>query len=344
MLCNHLILCRPLLLPHSIFPSIRVSSNELALRIRWPKYWSFTFSISPSNEYSGLISLRIDWFDLLGVRGESSPAAQFKSNNSSAFSLLHGSTLTTIHDYWKCWLKIKHTHTQAGTPIWKKKDVVSYTSVSFTQACICGWDGSQCKAFSEAPRAVCSVPCYHTSETAGPKLEGLECLLPQFHHGLGPCCSPRKLMRGKESSWWTPASQTSPSDRSTCQLHLESTGDLLSHSGHTQQQGTLGNTVTGAPHTVSNGWIGLNNRITLRHMLWKAEITFNMFNLLLRKKQRCQVPEMFDHFYSCNNFPCLNRASPFIKHLFLYLFFSSFIECVGGSFSVDFQIWASVIS
>ena len=186
--------------------------------------------------------------------------------------------------------------------------------------------------------------CYHTSETAGPKLEGLECLLPQFHHGLGPCCSPRKLMRGKESSWWTPASQTSPSDRSTCQLHLESTGDLLSHSGHTQQQGTLGNTVTGAPHTVSNGWIGLNNRITLRHMLWKAEITFNMFNLLLRKKQRCQVPEMFDHFYSCNNFPCLNRASPFIKHLFLYLFFSSFIECVGGSFSVDFQIWASVIS
>ena len=64
---NHLILCHPLLLPPSIFPSIRVFSNELAFRIRWPKYWSFSFSISPSNEYSGLISFRIDWLDLLAV-------------------------------------------------------------------------------------------------------------------------------------------------------------------------------------------------------------------------------------------------------------------------------------
>ena len=66
---NHLILCHPLLLPPSIFPSIRVFSNESVLRIRWPKYWSFTFSISPSNEYSGLISFRIDWLDLLAVQG-----------------------------------------------------------------------------------------------------------------------------------------------------------------------------------------------------------------------------------------------------------------------------------
>ena len=66
---NHLILCRPLLLPPSIFPSIRVTSNESALCIRWPKYWSFSFSISPSNEYSGLISFRIDWMDLLAVQG-----------------------------------------------------------------------------------------------------------------------------------------------------------------------------------------------------------------------------------------------------------------------------------
>ena len=66
---NHLILCRPLLLPPSIFPSIRVFSNESALRIRWLKYWSFSFSISPSNEYSGLISFRIDWLDLLAVHG-----------------------------------------------------------------------------------------------------------------------------------------------------------------------------------------------------------------------------------------------------------------------------------
>ena len=66
---NHLILCRPPLLLPSIFPSIRVFSNESVLLIRWPKYWSFSFSISPSNEYSGLISFRINWFDLLAVQG-----------------------------------------------------------------------------------------------------------------------------------------------------------------------------------------------------------------------------------------------------------------------------------
>ena len=69
MLSNHLVLCCPLLLQPSIFPSIRVFSNESALQIRWPKYWIFSFSISPANEYSGLISFRIDWFDLLVVQG-----------------------------------------------------------------------------------------------------------------------------------------------------------------------------------------------------------------------------------------------------------------------------------
>ena len=95
---NHLVLCCPLLLLPSIFPSIRVFSNEFALRIRWPKYWSF--SISLSNDYSGMISFRIDWFDLLAVQ-ESSPTLQLKSINSSAFSILYGATLTSIHDYWK---------------------------------------------------------------------------------------------------------------------------------------------------------------------------------------------------------------------------------------------------
>ena len=66
---NHLIFWRPLFLPPSIFPSIKVFSNKVVLRIRWPKYWSFSFSISPSNEYSGLISLRMDWLDLLAVQG-----------------------------------------------------------------------------------------------------------------------------------------------------------------------------------------------------------------------------------------------------------------------------------
>ena len=69
MLSNHLILCRPLLFPPSIFPSIRVFSNESLLHIRWPKYWSFSFSISPANEYSGLISFRMDWLDILVIQG-----------------------------------------------------------------------------------------------------------------------------------------------------------------------------------------------------------------------------------------------------------------------------------
>ena len=98
---NPHILCRPLLLLPSIFPSIRVFSSESAFRIRWPKYWSFSFSTSPSNEYSRLISFRIDWFDLLTVQRilESSPTPRFKSNNSSALSSLYGPTLIFIHDY-----------------------------------------------------------------------------------------------------------------------------------------------------------------------------------------------------------------------------------------------------
>ena len=100
---NHLILCCPLLLLPSIFPSIRVFSNESVLHIRWPKYWSFTFNISPSNEYSGLISFRMDWLDILAVQGtqESSPSSQFKSINYSVLSFLYSPTLTSIPDYWK---------------------------------------------------------------------------------------------------------------------------------------------------------------------------------------------------------------------------------------------------
>ena len=98
---NHLILCRPLLLLPSIFPNIRVFSSESVLRIRWPKYWSFSFRISPSNEYSGLISFRMDWLDLLTVQGtqESFPTPQFKSISSSVLSFLCSPTLTSILDY-----------------------------------------------------------------------------------------------------------------------------------------------------------------------------------------------------------------------------------------------------
>ena len=101
---NHLTLCHLLLLLPSFLPSIRVFSNESVFHIRWPKYWSFNFSISPSNEYSGLISFRIDWFDLFENprdSPESSPTPQFKSINSSVLSFLYCPTLTSIHDPWK---------------------------------------------------------------------------------------------------------------------------------------------------------------------------------------------------------------------------------------------------
>ena len=100
---NYLIIHRPLLFLPSVFPSSRVFSNESILLIRWPKYWSFSFSISPSNEYSGPISFRMDWLDLLAVQGtqESSPTPQFKSINSSVLCFLCSPTLTFIHNYWK---------------------------------------------------------------------------------------------------------------------------------------------------------------------------------------------------------------------------------------------------
>ena len=101
---NHLILCHPLLLLPSIFPSIKVFSNESALRIRWPKYWCFSFNISPSNEHPGLISFRMDWLDLLAVQGTLKSLLQppqFKSINSSALSFLYSPTLTSTDDSWK---------------------------------------------------------------------------------------------------------------------------------------------------------------------------------------------------------------------------------------------------
>ena len=100
---NHLILCHPLLLPPSIFPSIRVFSNESVLRIRWLKYWSLSFSISPSNEYSGLISFRLTGWISLQLRDsqESSPTPQFKSISSLVLIFLYSPTVASIHDYWK---------------------------------------------------------------------------------------------------------------------------------------------------------------------------------------------------------------------------------------------------
>ena len=104
MSSSHLILCHPLLLLPSIFPSIRVFSNQSVLHIRWSKYWSFSFSISPSNEHPGLISFRMDWIDLLVVQGTLKSLLQHHSSKASI--LLHSAffyspTLTSIHDHWK---------------------------------------------------------------------------------------------------------------------------------------------------------------------------------------------------------------------------------------------------
>ena len=103
---NHLTLCCPLLLPPSIFPSIRVFSNESVLQIRWPKYWSFSFSISPSNEYSGLISFRIDWFDLLAVQGTLKSLLQCHSPKAS---ILQHSTFFIV--------QLSHPYTTTGKTI-----------------------------------------------------------------------------------------------------------------------------------------------------------------------------------------------------------------------------------
>ena len=101
---SHLVLCSPLLLLPSIFPSIMVFSNESVLHFRWPKYWSFSFSISPSNEYSGLISFRIDWFDLLAVQGTLKSLLQHHSSKASIFqhsAFFCGPTFTYIYDHRK---------------------------------------------------------------------------------------------------------------------------------------------------------------------------------------------------------------------------------------------------
>ena len=101
---RNLILSHPLLLPPSIFPSMRVFSNESVLHIRWTKYWSFSFSISPSSEYSGLISFRMDWLDLLVVQGTLKSLLQHHGSKASIIQhsvFFNSSSLTFIHDYWK---------------------------------------------------------------------------------------------------------------------------------------------------------------------------------------------------------------------------------------------------
>ena len=164
---NHLILYHPLLLPPSIFPSIRTFSNESVLQIWWLKYWSFSFSISLSNKYSGLISFRMDWLDLLEVQGtlKSPPTPQFKSIKSSALSLLYSPTFTSIHDYQEnhsfdqmdlCWqsnvsafqyaVQVDHS--------FSSKEQVSFNFMAAVT--ICSDFGAQCLLETEA--SLCGHP------------------------------------------------------------------------------------------------------------------------------------------------------------------------------------------
>ena len=111
---NHLIFCHPLLLPPSIFPSIRVFSNKSVLHIRWPKYWSFSFNISPTNEYSGLISFRIDWFDLLEIQGTLKSLHQCHSSKASILQHSDFFMVQLSHPYMTTGKTIAFTHLQNG--------------------------------------------------------------------------------------------------------------------------------------------------------------------------------------------------------------------------------------
>ena len=125
---NHLILCHPLLLPPSIFLSIRVFSSESVLHIRWPKYWSFTFSISPSNEYSGLISFRIDWLDLLAVQEILKSLLQ---HHNSKASILWHSAFFIVH--------FSHPYITTGKTIALSRWTFAGKLMSLLLTCYLGW-------------------------------------------------------------------------------------------------------------------------------------------------------------------------------------------------------------
>ena len=125
---NHLILCHPLLLPPSIFPSIRVISNESALCIRWPKDWSFSFSISPSNEYSGLFSFRMDWFGLLTVQGT---LKSLLYHHSSKASILWHSAFFIV--------QLSHPYITAGKTIALTRQTFVGRVMSLLLLCCLGW-------------------------------------------------------------------------------------------------------------------------------------------------------------------------------------------------------------
>ena len=181
MLSNHLILCRLLLLPPSIFPSISVSLNESVLHIRWPKYCSFSFNISPSNEYSGLISFRMDWLDLLTVQGtlKSSPTPQLKSINSLALSFLYSPKL--LHKYTTTAKTTALTRwTFAGKVMYLLFDTLSRLVITFLprrKRLLISWLQSPSAVILE-PKKNKACQCFHCVPIYLPWSDGTGC------HGL----------------------------------------------------------------------------------------------------------------------------------------------------------------
>jgi len=155
---NHLILCHPLRILPSTFPSIRVFSNESVLHIRWPKYWSFSFNMSPSNKYSGLIFLGWTGWISFSARDsqESSPTTLFKSINSSVLSFLYSPTLTSVHDYWE------NRQTFAGKVMSLLFNMLSRLVITFlprSKHCLISWLQSPSAVILEPPK-IKSV-CFH---------------------------------------------------------------------------------------------------------------------------------------------------------------------------------------
>ena len=175
---NHLILCHPLLLPPSIFPSIRVFSNESVLPIRWPKYWSFSFNISPSNEYSGLISFKIDWFDLFAVQGALKSLLQ---HHSSKASILQHSAFIMVqlsHPYMISGKTIALTRwTFVGKVISLLFNMLSRLVITFiprSKRLLISWSQSPFAVILEPPQnKVCH--CFHCFPIYLPLSDGTRC-------------------------------------------------------------------------------------------------------------------------------------------------------------------------
>ena len=173
---NHIFLCHPLLLLPSIFPSTRVFSNESVLCIRWPKYWSCRFSISPSNEYSGLISFRIGWLDLLAVQGTLKSLFQHHSSKASILlRFLYSPTFTPIHDHWKTIVLTRQTF--VGKVVSLLFNMLSRLVVTFlprSKHFLISWLQSPSAVILEPPQnKVCH--CFHCFSIYLPWSDGTKC-------------------------------------------------------------------------------------------------------------------------------------------------------------------------